>query len=117
MRSIDLSGWCNVVLMESHTIEVNIVDSLGAKQTFQVERLGLDCGSGLIEIRPDEPAFFRGFDRGVLTLDEGDTVTTMTITGGMASLTGKSVHVVCEKAIISSPDKEIPPNPETESKM
>ena len=97
--------------MESHTIEVNIVDSLGAKQTFRVERLGLDCGSGLIEIRPDQPAFCRGFDRGVLTLDEGDTVTTMTITGGMASLTGKAVHVVCEKAIIASPEKEIPRPP------
>lgn len=103
--------------MESHTIEVNIVDSLGAKQTFRVERLGLDCGSGLIEIRPDQPAFCRGFDRGVLTIDLGDTVTTMTITGGMASLTGKSVHVVCEKAMISSPDKEIPRNPETPSEM
>ena len=91
--------------MESHTIEVNIVDSLGAKKTFQVERLGLDCGSGLIEIRPDEPAFCRGFDRGVLTLDEGGAVTTMTITGGMASLTGKSVHVVCEKAVITPPEK------------
>ena len=101
MRSIGLSGWCKVVLMESHTIEVNIVDSLGAKQTFQVDRLGLDCGSGLIEIRPDEPAFCRGFDRGVLTLDAGDSVTTMTIIGGMASLTGKSVHVVCEKAVVS----------------
>ena len=115
MRSIGLSGWCMVLLMESHTIEVNIVGSLGAKQTFQVERLGLDCGSGLMEIRPDEPAFCRGFDRGVLTLDEGDSVTTMTITGGMASLTGKSVHIVCEKAIISSPDKDMPPNPETSS--
>ena len=103
MRSIGLSGWCKVSLMESHTIEVNIVDSLGAKQTFQVERLGLDCGSGLIEIRPDGPAFCRGFDRGVLMLDQGDAVTTKTITGGMASLTGKSVHVVCEKAVISPP--------------
>ena len=97
-----------VILMESHTIAVNIVDSLGAKQTFQVERLGLDCGSGLIEIRPDEPAFCRGFERGILTLDDGKTVTTMTITGGMASLTGKFVHVVCEKAIISVPES-LPP--------
>ena len=103
--------------MESHTIEVNIVDSLGTKQTFRVERLGLDCGSGLIEIRPDGPAFCRGFDRGVLTLDAGDTVTTMAITGGMASLTGQSVHVICEKAIISSMNKEIPSNPETPSEM
>ena len=87
--------------MDSRTIQVNIVDSQGTRQTFKVERLGLDCGSGLIEIRPDEPAFCRGFDRGVLTLDQGDTVTTVTITGGMASLTGHAVHVVCEKAVRS----------------
>ena len=87
--------------MESPTIQVNVVDSQGTKQIFRVERLGLDCGSGLIEIRPDEPAFCRGFDRGVLTLDQGDTVITLTITGGMASLTGHAVHVVCEKAVIS----------------
>ena len=85
--------------MDSPTIQVNVVDSHGTKQTFRVERLGLDCGSGLIEIRPDEPAFCRGFERGVLTLDQGDTVTTMTITGGMASLTGHAVHMICEKAI------------------
>ncbi len=89
--------------MESPTIEVNIVDSLGARQTFQVERLSLDCGSGLIEIRPDQPAFCRGFDRGVLTLDAGHALTTMTIIGGMASLTGKSVHVICERAVVSPP--------------
>ncbi len=34
----------------------------------------------------------------------------MTITGGMASLTGKSVHVICEKAITASPDEELPPH-------
>ena len=87
--------------MESPTIHVNVDDSHGTQQIFRVERLGLDCGSGLIEIRPDEPAFCRGFDRGVLTLDQGDTVITLTITGGMASLTTHAVHVVCEKAVIS----------------
>ena len=85
--------------MDSPTIQVNIVDSHGTRQTFKVQRVGLDCGAGLIEIRPDEPAFCRGFDRGILTLDVGDTVTTVNITGGMASLTGHAVHVVCEKAV------------------
>ena len=96
-----LSMGCMVRLMDSPTIQVNIVDSHGTRQTFKVERVGLDCGSGLIEIRPCEPAFSLGFERGVLTLDQGDTVTTMTITGGMASLTGHAVHVVCEKAVRS----------------
>ena len=106
-----------VVLMESPTIQVNIVDSQGAKQTFRVERLGLDCGSGLIEIRPDEPAFCRGFDRGILTLDQGETITTLTITGGMASLTGHSVHVVCEKAMLSPSGTEGSLNPQTQQEL
>ena len=62
---------CMVCLMDSPTIQVNIVDSHGTRQTFKVERVGLDCGPGLIEIWPCEPAFCRGFERGVLTLDQG----------------------------------------------
>ncbi len=93
--------------MLSPTIQVSVVDGSGTKQTFRVERLMLDCGTGLIEIRAGEPAFCRGFERGVLTLEEGRSTTTMTITGGMASLTDDAVHVVCEQAVAEAPEEKI----------
>lgn len=92
--------------MSPPTIEVSIVDSLGTKHKFSVERLMLDCGLGLIEIRAGEPSFCRGFERALLTLDEGNAVTNMTITGGMASLTDNAVHFVCERATVTPKAKK-----------
>jgi len=89
--------------MHPPTIQVTIVDSAGVQQTFQVGHLDLDCGSGgCIDVRPGKPAFCRGFERGVLTLDDGTSITTLTVTHGRASLTGDAVHVICEQAVAQS---------------
>lgn len=84
--------------MSTPPIQVTIVDAAGVQQTFSVTRVELDCGSGCIEIRPGKPAFCRGFDHCVLTLDDETTVTTLNVTRGMASLTGNVVQVICEGA-------------------
>lgn len=84
--------------MSQPTIQVTIVDAAGVQRTFAVGRVDLDCGSGCIDIRPGKPAFCRGFEHGVLKLDDGTSVTTLTVLRGMASLTGDAVNVICESA-------------------
>jgi len=95
--------------MSKPTIQVTIVDSAGVQQTFHAGHVDLDCGCGSIDIQPGKPAFCRDFERGVLTLDDGDTVTTLNVTHGMASLSGNTVHVVCEHAIARSPEAPLSP--------
>ena len=95
--------------MSQPTIHVTIVDAAGTQRTFEVRRTELDCGMGCIDIRPGKPAFCRGFDHGVLTLDDGAEVTTLKITNGMASLTGDAVHVICEQ--VSDATLEAFPSP------
>lgn len=86
--------------MSKPTIKVTIVDSAGVQQTFRAAHVDLDCGSsGSIDIRPGKPAFCRDFESGVLTLDDGESVTTLNVVHGMASLSGDTVNVVCEQAI------------------
>jgi hypothetical protein len=90
--------------MSQPTIQVTIVDAAGVQRTFAVGHVDLDCGSGCIDIRPGKPAFCRGFEHGVLNLDDGDSVTTVNITRGMASLTGNAVNVICERATTGHED-------------
>ncbi len=90
--------------MPTPAIQVTIVDAAGVQQTFKAGRVDLDCGCGCIDIRPGKPAFCRGFDHGVLTLDEGTSVTTIRVTQGMASLAGDAVNVICESAIMDLQD-------------
>lgn len=85
--------------MSTPTINVTIVDSAGVRQVFEVEHLEIDCGGGSVDIRPGKPAFCRGFEHGVFTLDEGGKITTLVVKHGMASLAGDAIHVVCEQAV------------------
>lgn len=85
-------------LMSVPAIQVTVLDSSGVRQRFSAGLVELDCGGGRIEIRPGGPAFCRGFEHGVLVLDDGASVTALDILGGMASLNGDAVHVVCERA-------------------
>lgn len=84
--------------MSQPTIQVTIVDATGVQRTFDVGHVDLDCGGGCIDIRPGKPAFCRGFDHGVLKLDDGTSVTTLKVIRGMASLNGDAVNVICESA-------------------
>ena len=93
--------------MSVPAIQVTVLDSSGIRQRFSAGLVELDCGGGLIEIRPGGPAFCRGFEHGVLVLDDGDSVTTLDILGGMASLTGDAVHVICERATPLPPPETI----------
>lgn len=96
--------------MSKPTIQVTIVDSAGVQQTFRAGHVDLDCGnSGSIDIRPGKPAFCRDFESGVLTLDDGDSVTTLNVVHGMASLSGDTVNVVCEKATARPPEAPLSP--------
>lgn len=90
--------------MPQASIQVTIVDAAGVQQTFHAGRVELDCGCGCLDIRSGRPSFCRDFDRGVLTLDDGATVTTLNVTRGMASLTGNAVNVICESAILDHQD-------------
>lgn len=90
--------------MSTPTIHVTIVDSAGERQTFRAGHVDLDWGCGSIDIRPDKPAFCRGFHHGVMTLDNGISVKTLNLINGMASLTGDAVHVICERAIMGRCD-------------
>lgn len=87
------------------TIDVTIVDSAGDRQTFRATHLDLECDCGRIDIRPGKPAFCRGFDRGVLTLDDGISVKTVNVISGMAALMGDAVHVICER-LFTLPSEE-----------
>ena len=84
--------------MPEESIAVTIVDATGAKRSFLVGRMGLDCGVGHLDIRPGKPAFCRGFDLGVLTLDDGQSVTTLQLKHAMASLADNAVSIICEAA-------------------
>lgn len=95
--------------MSTPTIHVVVVDAAGVRQVFEVGLVDLDCGCGSIDIRPGKPAFCRGFDHGVLTLDEGGKITTLDVTHGMASLEGDAIHVVCEQAATTLPEASISP--------
>lgn len=96
--------------MPKTTVQVTIVDTAGAQRTFEVGHVGLDCGCGCIDIRPGKPAFCRGFDHGILTLDDGTDFTTLKIVNGMASLSGNAVHVVCERVTDTTP-RSFSPSP------
>ncbi len=89
--------------MSQPTIQVTIVDATGVQRTFDVGHVDLDCGGGCIDIRPGKPAFCRGFDSGVLTLDDGLDLTILEVINGMASLSGDAVHVVCERVNDTTP--------------
>ena len=80
-------------------LKVTIVDAAGVQQTFHADRLDLDCGCGCLDIRPGRPAFCRGFEQGVMTLDEGGKITTLKVLHGMASLAQDAIHVLCEEAV------------------
>ncbi len=95
--------------MSKPTIQVTIVDAAGVQQTFRAGHIGLDCGNGSIDIQPGKPAFCRDFVSGVLTLDDGVTVTKLNVTHGMASLSGNTVHVVCEQAIARPLEEPLSP--------
>ena len=84
--------------MSSATLKVTVVDASGVQQMFHPERLDLDCGCGCLDIRPGRPAFCRGFEHGVMTLDEGGKIITLKVLHGMASLAGDVIHVLCEEA-------------------
>ena len=104
--------------MSKPVIQVTISDSAGVQQTFTVRHVELHCGCGCIDIRPGQPAFCRGFDHGVLTLDDGTTVTTLDVTKGMASLAGNVVQVICEHATSGHPAwAEHPISPASESRL
>ncbi len=84
--------------MSSVPLKVTIVDAAGVQQTFHADRLDLDCGCGCLDIRPGRPAFCRGFEQAVMTLDEGGKITTLKVLHGMASLAQDAIHVLCEEA-------------------
>jgi len=93
--------------MSALTLQVTIVDAAGVQQTYHADRLDLDCGCGCLDIRPGRPAFCRGFEHGMLTLDEGGEITMLKVLHGMASLAGDAIHVICEKAVSSPPASPI----------
>ncbi len=87
--------------MSERKIEVVIMDGAGVQKRFCSTHVNLDCGCGSIDIHHGRPAFCRGFERGVITLDDGGSVTTVHITGGTAALANDTIHVVCEHAAVS----------------
>jgi hypothetical protein len=96
--------------MPEESIAVTIVDASGAKRSFKADRMGLDCGVGHLDVRPGKPAFCRGFEQGVLTLDDGQIVTTLRLKHGMASLNGNAVSIICEAAdVLSTTEPFLPP--------
>ena len=84
-------------------IQINIVDAQGVQQTFRAGRVDLDCGCGCINLRAGGPAFCRGFEHGDLTIDDGETVTKVNITRGMASIACDAVQITCEAATVAAP--------------
>jgi hypothetical protein len=93
-------GLDNLAPMSLPTLKVTIVDAAGGQQTYQPHRLNLDCGC--LDIRPGRPAYCRGFEHGMMTLDEGGRITTLKVAHGMASLAGDAIHVLCEQ-VVSTP--------------
>lgn len=84
--------------MHHPSISVTIIAAAGPAQRFLARHASLDCGHGSTDIHPGNPTYFRDFEYGVLTLIYEDTVTTITIAGGVVACTGGTLCVLCERA-------------------
>ena len=96
--------------MSQSTLQVTIVNASGRRLRYQAERIEFDFGPGSIEILPGRPPFCRRFERGVMTLNAGNTVTTFNMIIGIASLMGHDMSVVCRRWFVAQPEESLSPD-------